>query len=255
MTFTMANIDYYERLTERINFDNTPLLAAAGISFLVGYAQYAYAIGLTLREGKGPMPFWMHSLYLAHDSTWSYLFANAAPRYNGHWFFQATSVALFIWSALEVFCIHREITKNRKATFSSYFGPDPQLLPVVAYAAFLQMGMYAVVVIMILLMGEGCFMQWACLTNVVIALGPTSEYLKRGSREGLSLGFALVNIFGTIWTFVPFSFFALTIPEIFTQPAYYAMGVVVVAISVYDFFVVASYPKKKKPKYGPTPIW
>ncbi|KAF5006094.1 hypothetical protein FDECE_7512 [Fusarium decemcellulare] len=251
----MEPIDYYQRLTEEFTFSNTPLLVASGISFAVGYMQYVYAIRLSLREGKGPMPLWMHSFYLAHDSTWSYVLGSVAPRYDNHWFLRSTSTALFIWATLEVFCIYRAITKDRKANFSPILGPDPLLGPALSYCVFMQLGMYSVVMLMMQLMGDGCLMQWFCLTNVLIVLGPTHEYLRRGSREGLALGFCLVNIIGTIWTFAPFGFWVLTIPEIFDTTAYYCVGAVLVAYSVWAYFIVASYPPKKRAKNGTAPIW
>ncbi|CAG9987606.1 unnamed protein product [Clonostachys byssicola] len=249
------DIDNYQRLTEVFNFDNTPILAAGVASFVCGYLQYVYAIRLTLREGKGPMPFWMHSFYLAHDSTWSYLLANAAPRYDNHWFLWGTSFALAIWAALEIFCIHRDVTKNREHIFAPLFGPQPQLPQILCYVVMMQLSMYSVVAVLIVLMGEGSVMQWFCLTNVLIVVGPITGYLERGSRDGLSLGFALTNVVAIIFTFAPFSFWALSIPELFTQPAYYAAGVVQFLMSLYGVYIVASYPPKKRPKYGPKPIW
>ncbi|UPK92170.1 hypothetical protein LCI18_003105 [Fusarium solani-melongenae] len=251
----MVTIDYYQRLTEEYNLNNTPLLVASGVSFAVGYMQYVYAIRVLLREGNGPMPFWMHSFYLAHDSTWSYILGKAASRYDEHWFLRGTSTALFVWTTLEIFCIHRSITKTRNACFASVLGPNPSLASVLPYAAFLQMAMYCVVWFGIILMGEGCVMQWFCLTNVLIIVGPTHEYLRRGSRDGLALGFCLVNIICAIWTFTPFSMWALTLPEIFAQPMYYCAGCFMFLYSLWAFYIVYSYPAKKPSKKDPSPIW
>ncbi|CAK7204852.1 hypothetical protein SEUCBS139899_007614 [Sporothrix eucalyptigena] len=248
-------IDYMQRLTEQFNFDNQPLLIAAGVSYIVGYLQYVYAIRLMLRDGDGVLPFWMHSFYLAHDSTWSYLCAQFAKEYNNHWFLRATSTGLMLWSAMEIFCIHRAITRDRTKVFPSVLGPNASTGRIVAYAAVLQVVMYAVVRVGIVLMGEGCLMQWFCLTNVLIVLGPTHEYLRRGSRKGLSLGFCTVNIVGTIFTFAPFSMWGQTIPELFQQEGYYAVGVVLTAYAVWLFYVVAQYPPKVQGKGEPTPIW
>ncbi|KAM5347220.1 hypothetical protein ACJ41O_010225 [Fusarium nematophilum] len=250
----MASVDYYQRLTERFTLDNHPLLLAAAASYAIGYTQYLYAIRLTLREGRSPMPFWMHSFYLAHDSTWSYVLGSVAPRYDNHWFLRGTSTALFVWATLEIFCIYRAITKDRDANFASILGPGAASGPVLCYCAFMQLGMYSIVVLMMRLMGKGCLMQWFCLTNVLIVVGPTHEYLRRGSRDGLALGFCLTNIIGTVWTFAPFGFWVLTIPEIFDNSAYYLVGVVLCLYSVWAFAIVAKYPPKKQEKNGPAPI-
>ncbi|KAI2464691.1 hypothetical protein F4781DRAFT_412115 [Annulohypoxylon bovei var. microspora] len=251
----MADIDFYERLIKLFSWDNKPLLLAAGVNYLVGYLQYVYVIRVSLREGKGPMPFWLHSFYLAHDSTWSYILGSAATRYNEHWFLRGTSTALFAWSFLEIFCIHRAITRDREANFASTLGAQLNLRSTIMYAIALQLAMYVVVLLGILLMGEGCFMQWFCLTNVLIVIGPTHEYLRRGSRKGLSMGMCIVNIIGTIWTFAPFGFWVLTIPEIFDTATYYVCGVILTIYCVWLFHVVAQYPPKVQGKNEPTPIW
>ncbi|KAH7166596.1 hypothetical protein EDB81DRAFT_639090 [Dactylonectria macrodidyma] len=251
----MATIDYYSVLTQRFTFDNTWLLFSAAVSFSVGYIQYIYAIRLSLRDGKGWMPFWMHSFYLAHDSVWSYVLSNIAPQYNGHWFLRATSTALLVWSALEVYCIWWSVTKGREATFSSILGPNPGLRPVLWYVAMMQVGMYCIVILLMQLMGDGCLMQWFCLTNVVIVMGPTHEYLRRSSRDGLSLGLCLVNIFGTAWTFAPFGFWVSALPEIFDTQTYYFVGSVFCAYAIWTFSIVAGYPPKASAKKGGSPIW
>ncbi|TDZ68358.1 hypothetical protein CTRI78_v002147 [Colletotrichum trifolii] len=253
----MASINYYERLCEVYTFDNTPLLLASAISFIVGYLQYVYVIRLTLREGKGPMPFWMHSFYLAHDSTWSYLLGKAASEHGNHWFLRGTWIALSIWTMLELWCIHRAVTKERGANFASVLGKQPSFSSALTYALAMQVGMYSVVWLGIEFMGEGCVMQWFCFTNVLIVLGPTHQYLRAGSRQGLSLGFCLVNIVGTVWTFAPFSFFVLTIPEVFDRSVYYVVGGLLTVYSVGCFYLVARYPAKTKSldKSRGAPIW
>ncbi|KAI8260078.1 hypothetical protein K4K58_002156 [Colletotrichum sp. SAR11_239] len=254
----MTDINYYQRLTEVYTLDNKPLLLASAVSYVVGYLQYMYVIRLTLREGKGPMPFWMHSFYLAHDSTWSYILGKAAMQHNEHWFLRGTSTALFVWTTLEMWTIHRAVTKERDANFASVLGSNPSVFSAAVYALALQLGMYTVVLLGIAFMGEGCVMQWFCFTNVLIVLGPTHQYLRNGSRHGLSLGFCLVNIVGTIWTFAPFGFFVLTIPEVFDNTLYYVVGCILTVYSIGCYFVVSQYPAKtadmSKPGKG-APIW
>ncbi|KAG7083116.1 hypothetical protein JMJ78_0008566 [Colletotrichum scovillei] len=253
----MTDINYYERMTEVYRLDNTPILIASAVSFIIGYLQYTYVVRLTLREGKGPMPFWMHSFYLAHDSTWSYTLGKAASQYGEHWYLRGTSVALFLWTMLEVWTIHRSITKERDASFGNVLGKQPSISAAITYALALQMGMYSIVLLAIEFMGEGSVMQWFCFTNVLIVLGPTHHYLRAGSRHGLSLGFCVVNIIGTIWTFAPFGFFVLTIPEIFDQKLYYVIGIILTVYSVGCFYVVSQYPSKTRvmDKGGKQPIW
>ncbi|KAM5352882.1 hypothetical protein ACJ41O_005604 [Fusarium nematophilum] len=150
---------------------------------------------------------------------------------------------MFVWSTLEVWVIRRAITTDRDANFSSLFGPKPTLASAVGYALAMQAAMYAVVVLGTVFMGEGCFMQWFCLTNIVMAVAPANEALSRGSRKGLSLGFCLVTVIGTVGTFAPWGFWALALPEAFAQPVYYAAGVVFILYSVWGFYTVSQYKR------------
>ncbi|OHF01822.1 hypothetical protein CORC01_03013 [Colletotrichum orchidophilum] len=62
--------------------------------FIVGFLRYTYVICLTLREGKGPMPFWMHSFCLAHDLNFTYIIGKAATQCGEHQYLRGTSTAL-----------------------------------------------------------------------------------------------------------------------------------------------------------------
>ncbi|KAI5917105.1 hypothetical protein F4810DRAFT_82508 [Camillea tinctor] len=252
----VLGFDQFARLTEEFSFDNLELLIPAAITFIIGYLQYYYVIRLTLSEGKGPMPLWMHSFYLAHDSAWAYILASAAPQYGNHWFLRCASTALLVFSSLEIFTIHRALTRDRAATFGPLLNrAAPPLGPALAYTAASQAAMYAVVHLGLQLMGPDCLMQWFSLTNVVIVLGPTHEYLARGSRDGLSLGLCVVNVFCAVFTFAPFGMWAVAVPELFAQPAYYAVGAVMLPYSLWMLWVVAQYPPKQQKKGGPAPIW
>ncbi|KAH6695408.1 hypothetical protein F5X68DRAFT_198394 [Plectosphaerella plurivora] len=251
------NIDHYERIVEKMQFDNTPVMVASTAVSVIGFLQYIYAVRLLVREEQDPIPYWMQSFYLAHESTFVYLFAQAAPQYDYHWFLVATAASLSVWSALEIFCMSYTLKnpKTRAATFSHLFGRDPTISKLVPYLVFMQLGMFALVWIMIQLMGPGCFMLTGTLTNVLMIMGPTHTYLSRGSRNGLALGFCLTNVACAIWTFAPFSMGAAVLPELFDQPAMYAAGYVLVGYSIWLTTIVAAYPPKTAKKGESVPIW
>ncbi|KAF5697887.1 ABC superfamily atp binding cassette transporter permease [Fusarium globosum] len=251
------NIDYYGRIAESLQFDNTPVMIATSACFAIGFLQYTYAIRLLIREGQGPMPFWMQTFYVAHELTFVYLFAEAAPRYDYHWFFVSTSFSLAVWAFLEMFCMWYTIQspKDRIATFSPLFGRQPATSSILTYTFFLQLAMFALVWILIEFIGAGSFMLTGALTNVLLIIGPTHEYLSRGSRNGLSIGFCLTNVACVIWTFAPFSLGAVVVPEIFDQTVMYVAGFILLTYSVWLTTVVASYPPKTATKGQPTPIW
>lgn len=253
----MSGIDYFQRLTEVITLENKPLLLAAVISKFVGFLQYIYVVRLTLREGKNPMPFWMHSFYLAHDSTWSYILRKTAPLYDDHWFMTSTSTSLLVWSMLEAWTIYKAVFTEREANFATILGKNPAVSAALTYTVAHLMSMYAVVLLLIELFPKGGILQWFCLTNVLIALGPLHYYLRAGSRQGLSLGYCLVCIFGTCFTFAPFGLFVQALPDVFDTTVFYAVGAILSVYCVGCFYVVAQYPPKTRAmtKDGRAPIW
>lgn len=246
--------DLFARLAEEFNFDNVPLLAAAGAAYTIGYLQYYYAIRLSLREGRGPYPLWMHLFYLAHDSSWSVLLHRAAARYDGHWFFWATSWALALWSALEVFCIYRAIFVEGEDLSEDQLRRHDRGWAVWTAAVFL-LNMYGVVHLGIALMGGDCLMSWFALTNVVMLLGTAAPWMRRGSRDGLSVSLAIVNVACAIFTFSPFSMWVISTPEVFDNDLYYMFGAVMCMLAVNNLVTVLRYPPKVARKGQKTPIW
>ncbi|KAL6918647.1 hypothetical protein FSHL1_010073 [Fusarium sambucinum] len=235
---------YYTALTNRFAPDNIPLLAAAGASFVIGYLQYVYAIRLMLRDSRGPIPFWMHLFYLAHDSSFSYTIGGAAGRYNNHPYLRGTSLAYGLWSLLEIYCIYYAIRYHHKAELSSTMGDQSaSLSTVLRYTFFMLTAMYCVVNLISHLMGgPGCILHWGCLTNVLMIVGPTHEFLRRGSRDGLAIGFSVVNVFCAIFTFAPFGMFVHGLPEVFDVPVFYVVGFFMLGYSLWVLSIVYSYP-------------
>ncbi|KAF5023787.1 hypothetical protein F66182_4143 [Fusarium sp. NRRL 66182] len=241
---------YYQRLTEQFVAENTPLLLSAAAAFIIGYLQYVYAIKLMLRDGRGPIPFWMHLFYLAHDSWFSYTIGSAAGRYDNHPFLRGTSIAYAIWSVLEIYCIYSSIRYHRQLEFSSLMGKQSNsLAAVLQYTLFMLAAMYCVVILMADLMGgPGCMMHWSYLTNAAMIVGPTHEFIRRGSRDGLAIGFCVVNVFCVLFTFAPFGMWVMSFPEVFDKKAFYLVGCVFFSYSVWLLNMVASYPPKPKNK-------
>ncbi|KAH7080824.1 hypothetical protein FB567DRAFT_531830 [Paraphoma chrysanthemicola] len=240
------SINQFERIVDVFTLDNKPVLVATAVACLVGLFQYFICIRVFIKEGKTPLPFWMHSFYLAHDSTWCYLARQAASRHDNHWYLSAFSNGLGFWSMMEIWCIYKIIMEDRKGTFSAFFGPSPPLSSVLGYTIAQVSSMYAIIFLGIILMGDDCMLQWNCLTNVVMVVGPTHEYLRRGSRKGLPVSFCLLCVVGTLWTFAPFGMWVLIIPEMFDRPAFYAAGAILQIYSIWCFQIVYRYPSKTK---------
>lgn len=254
----MDNIDQFGRLIETFSPSQPFNLTVAGISFAIGYIQYFYAIQLVVREKKGPLPFWTHCFYLAHDSSWSYLTGSAAPLYGNHWLLRGISTALFVWSTLELFCIYKAFTAEKEEVFDRLFGGKATLKQMIMYWVLLQATMYAVVWMFIGYVSkdrwDGIF-QWFAYTNVLIIMGPANLWLERGCRDGLSMGLAITNVFCAIFTFAPFSMWAVALPEVFDNKVHYSTGVVMFLYSLYMCWILRRYPAKQVSKPGEKPIW
>ncbi|KAI1736477.1 hypothetical protein F4680DRAFT_469105 [Xylaria scruposa] len=230
------HFDVFAKIPEILTFDNAPVIIVTVISFLCGYVQYYYAIRLSLRERKGPFPLWMHLFYFAQDSSWAYLLHNAAQFYGYHWF--------FTWA----------ITMEGDEISSDPLRKHSQRQSLWYIAVFTAM-MYGLIFVGNALMGPTCFFQWAAISNIVMASGPTTTWLRRGSRNGLSISLAIVIVAGTIFTFAPFGMWVQVAPEVFDHPAYYFLGIVLTVLSVTNTVTVASYPSKEKKKGQDSPIW
>src|SRR3546814_13975237 len=105
----------YDQLIAAFRLDNTPLLAISALTFLFGYLEYVYSFALTFRETRAPYPVWMHTFYLAHDSTWALLMLKAAAALDWNLFLTATGVELLIWNVCERINIYLAMTIDRQA--------------------------------------------------------------------------------------------------------------------------------------------
>lgn len=249
----------YDQLMAAFRLDNTPLLAITAVTFLFGYLEYIYSFALIFREKKAPYPIWMHTFYLAHDSSWAIILFMAAASHEWHWFFTATAIALLVWNIFEIINIYMVITVERQEVFGEVFSR-----PVTLGNALLSVGLqlaafYCLINILIGFMGQGSILQWFLFTNMLIAAAPGVLWMKRGrrdnSRTGTSMGLAIVILIATINTFLPTSMWVQAMPEIFDTPWYYVSGVVFTAISAFHVYTLAKLPPKPLVRGQKRPIW
>jgi hypothetical protein len=249
--------DYYLRITQVVNLSNYQVLAAAGISFAVGYTQYIYNALLLHHEKTSPFPLWMHTFYLAHDATWAIKFYLAAPAYDWHWFLLGTSVALCIWVCLEMHSLYKAITVERQSVFGPLFPKSKEVTMKQAIIYIVQQVamMCALLQIGVAIMGEGCFLQWAAITNLWMVMGLTPFIMSRGSRKGFSCVNAIATVVGTAATFAPQGFFVQILPEVFDKMGWYVAGLIMTWFSIWNVILLLGYPPKPQALGMPPPIW
>jgi hypothetical protein len=249
----------YEQLIAKFTFDNIPLLAVAALTFLLGYLEYVYSFALVLREKKAPYPVWMHTFYLAHDSSWAIILFGAAASYHWNWFLTGTAIALVIWNCFEVFNIWMALTIERQDIWKDYF-PGPVSFRAALVTVVLQVAaFFCLVNVLIGFMGPGSVMQWFLFTNMLIAAAPGVLWMRRGretnSRDGASMGLAIVILLATINTFLPCSMWVQAMPQVFDVPWFYVSGVVFTAIAAFNLYNLSKLPPKASSASGKRPIW
>lgn len=250
-------MSWYQPLIEAYTFSNISLLVASVITFGFGFWEYIYSFRLTHREGKGPFPIWMHTFYFAHDSSWAVILFLAARQREWNWFLLLASIALLVWTLFEVYNLVTAVRSpvERREDFSRYLGDGVTPGQALAVIVVQILAFYGLVNVLIVFMGAGSFFQWAALTNMVMATGPATVWLRRGSRQGNGLGIALVILGGTINTFLPVGMFAAALPQVFNHPWFYIAGAIFTAIAAANVVMVARFPAKQRVPGQKRPIW
>lgn len=219
-----------------------PLLLIAAIAFGFGYAECVYCIIFSLRHRRGPFPVWMHSFYFAHDLTAAIVFARLAVEHDYFWFFTGGSIALFIWTGLEIVSLILLARNELAETWAQL--PTPPT----ATDAWLRIAVQIVLMLCVvnlgrIFMADGVMFKWFCLTNVVMAVGPGLLWERRRERSGTSIGLAAVILAGTINTFLPPGLGMWTTASAsFDQPWFYATGFVSAAIALRNLLLVLRLP-------------
>ncbi len=249
----------YDQLMAAFRLDNTALLIAAALAFAFGYIEYIYSFALVLHEKKAPFPIWMHTFYLAHDASWAVILFWAAATHGWHWFFVGASIALFIWTVFELFNIYMAVTAERQEIWEDYYKADVTLAQALTNVGLQVAGFVCFVNLLIQFMGEGSFLQWVMLTNVVMAVGPGVLWMRHGrqdnSRFGASMGLAIVIVLGTINTFIPGSMWAQVMPEVFGTAWIYTSGVVFTGVALFNLHNLSRLPPKTPLPGQKNPIW
>lgn len=250
-------MSYYEAMAAAFRPDNTPLILIGSITFAIGFLQYVYSVRLLVREKLSPFPVWMHTFYVAHDSTWAFFFFFAAGRYHDNPVFMAVSIAHVVWVMLEIYSLVQIVRFDisRREQFGLYFGENVSrnqavLMIVGQLAAF-----YSLMNLGVHFMGEGSYMHTAILTQFIMAIGPGVLWMRRGSRAGGGMGVALCIIASTAVSFQPWSMWVIAMPDVFDTPWFYLMGAACLAITLFYAVTVARLPAKSPSDDGKKPIW
>lgn len=241
---------------EVFTLDNYPLLASAAVTYLLAYLQYFYCVGLIIRERKDPFPVWMHTLYFAHDTTWTVRLLFAASQNNWNWFLVTAAVTLLLWIGLESFSLYKGVVEDRQNLWGPYSqGKTVTMGEAVGSTVTLIAACYTLVNILIEFMGQDSLFECFAFAIILMAAGPGELWRRRRSREGTSVGLAISILVAIIFASLPTGMFVLALPEVFNTTWFYAAGVVFSVISLNNLRFVISLPPKKQSRNAPKPIW
>lgn len=212
---------------------------------LIGLLEYFWAVALTIKEKKGPFPVWMHTFFLAHDSTAAVIFTGLALQYHYFWVFTVYALGMYTWTIMELFCLYMEVKYARGEILTG--GQDSVTTRQATTQIVIQtIVMYCIVNGLRILMRDQAMFIWLPLTNFVMAIGPGYVLQQRRSREGSSALVYIFIIFGTLLNFAPkgIGFFTSILPSIFNQPFWFIIGGIATVISLINLRKILQLPNK-----------
>jgi len=231
---------------------NNPNVISLLIGFVaansIGMLEYFWAVALTIKEKKGPFPVWMHTFFLAHDSTAAIVFSVLAIKNDFFWLFSVFAIGMYVWTAMEIYCLAMEVKYSRQENWqmanSTAVSKSYAIKKVVQQVII----MYCVINVLRYLMQDTAMFMWLPLTNFVMAIGPGYMLDKRQSREGSSVFIYILIIMGTFLNFAPkgIGFFSSILPTIFNQPIWFATGIICMIIAVINLIKILRLPAKSQ---------
>lgn len=217
------------------------------IPYAGGFVTWIYYLLLPVKEGKLPIPFWLITMWFAHDFSGAFIFRDAAQAHNNFWFFASTSTALFVWTTIEIVGMILVIAFARQDVWGRYSAKPVTVASATFYTIAELALMMAVVHLLRLLMSDVIMMKWFILTNIVLAVGPWFLIRERQSREGSSILLSLIWVVVVAQTFAPpgYGMFT-TISAEFDKPWFYAAGLIFTAFAVWNTVNLILMPAKAR---------
>lgn len=218
-------------------------LATTLLTFFFGFMVYVYSVLLVNREGAGPYPVWMHTFYCAADFMGIWVFLSAFDAVGGFWFFMLGAVGEAAWVGVEVYCLYKTVTVERKQMWGEGATVRHAVCVILAEVLifFVSLNFLRVE------LGDVSMFKFWIFTQVIIVCAPGLFWRERGTRIGACWQLAIVlvcvavlsfNPLGNMWSLISPYF----LPE--NNPWFYVMGAGVLCFAVYDVVIYARLPKK-----------
>jgi hypothetical protein len=227
----------------------------SAVPFIGGYVTWIYYYAVSIKDGKMAIPFWLYTLWFAHDTTAAAVFCRLAQQHGGFWFFHQTSIALVIWTLIEIVGMYLAVRFARQDIWGKYFASPVTVQQATGWVLVEIAFMFAIVNLLRMLMDDETMFKWFALTNTVLAIGPFYLWRTRKDRTGSSIMLAIMLVVIVADTFLPpgLGMFTTASPY-FDQPWFYIAGAVLTAMAISNLVVLLRLPPKKRAD-GKWQIW
>lgn len=245
----------YDRIAAVYTLDNYPLLISTAISAALGFWSYALAFRQLLKKGTTCVSFWVHTAFLAHDSSLAIRSLLAAPEHDYHWYLIGYGIGLLVWTAQEIFCIYLTITDDRlrQETWGPYRplskGGRVSKSDALWSTVKQLLGFYTIFNYVYERFAPDGAPQfdWFILSIVLDSWGSVQLWRTRTTREHNNLAHAVVVVLAAAWSFSPWNMWAIGFPDLYDTFWYRAMGVATVGISIANLKILLNMPARAQP--------
>ena len=235
------------------------LLIVSAVAFGFGYGVYLYCILLLVRERRSPYPVWMHTFYLACDATGTVFWFLLAKDHHWFWFFAASSAAMSIWVLCELWSLYMAARYERQEIWGRYY--DQPVTPRQAVNRIVAQTLWFLCVVNLTNyffggLNDAAMFKWYVWTNLIVAVGPGYLWAARKTREGTSMGLAIMVLLSIIATYLPRGFgMWTTASSYFDTPWFYLSGLVATGYAVYNLNLVRGFAPKPALVDGRKTVW
>lgn len=232
-----------DEVVSRIAENPTAFSIAAVMVWVIGFAQYFYAIALQIREKRSPWHFYQHAWYFAHDLTFVLLFHQWFYEVD-FWTFKVMWAGCIVFVFIELYCLYRSVRYERDELWGTYSdGPVSERSAWTRGIAYYLLA-FALFVIARIAIGDPMLLTLTMSTNFMVAVFPLLIVQRRGSRWGGSIVLGWFVIVGTLFTFAPRIGYWTQAAAVFNEPWYFFLGAIAVVGAVWNVVATARLPRK-----------
>lgn len=220
-------------------------VAAAMITYGLGFVQYLTSVWMQIKDGTCPFFFFQHCWYFGHDVTFAFICFPMWFFQVKFWMYEVMCIACMLFVIIELYTFYRAVKYERQEIFGRFTGGKEVTLRY----AIVRGGLGYVVGLVLFfslryVTGDPFCLFLMMTTNAMLALSLHQRYdeyaeTKRGAKF---LGWA--TLIGTCFTFAPagIGLFASFVPPLDCWQ-FYLVGAICVLCAVRAVWLTYKLPK------------